>query len=92
MAQRGFCAECGTPLTYETEGGEVEIAICAFDDPAAIVPKLQLAMPSRLALGDHLAGLPTRPPEIQAKREAFYASITSFQHPDHDTTDWKPRS
>ncbi len=92
VAQRGFCAECGTPLTYETEGGEVEIAICAFDDPAAIVPKLQLAMPSRLPWVDHLAGLPTRPPEIQAKREAFYASITSFQHPDHDTTDWKPRS
>lgn len=92
VAQRGFCADCGTPLTYETEGRAVEIAICAFDNPAQIAPALQLAMPSRLPWVDHLAGLPTRSAEEQAKREAHYARIVSYQHPDHNDPDWKPRA
>jgi hypothetical protein len=37
---RGFCGECGTPLTYETPTG-VSLAVGAFDDPSEIVPKVQ---------------------------------------------------
>jgi hypothetical protein len=90
--QRGFCGNCGTPLTYEADGGETEIAICTLDQPEVIAPMLQLARGARLAWVDGLPRLPGRSEAQEAAREPFYASITSFQHPDHDTTDWKPRS
>jgi hypothetical protein len=87
--RRGFCGDCGTPLTYEYEGG-VELAICAFDSAAAIAPVIQLAVESRLPWAEGLAVLPTRSEVEAAKVAGFYASIESRQHPDHDTTDWPP--
>lgn len=87
--KRGFCAECGTPLTYEHAGG-LEVAIAAFDHAAAIVPVIQLAVESRLPWVDGLASLPTRSRAEADKLAAFYASIESYQHPDHDTSTWPP--
>ncbi len=87
--RRGFCADCGTPLTYEYEGG-TELAIAAFDRAAEIAPVIQLAVESRLPWVDGLAALPTRTEEEAAKVAGFYASIVSCQHPDHDTADWPP--
>jgi hypothetical protein len=37
-ASRGFCENCGTPLTYTAPDG-VGLAIGAFDEPEGIVPK-----------------------------------------------------
>lgn len=89
--RRGFCGLCGTPLTYEWEGG-LDLAICAFDDPAAIAPTLQLDVARRLPWCDGLFDLPTRNAEQQAKADAFQVSVVSHQHPDHDTTEWKSLS
>ena len=86
--ERGFCADCGTPLTYEVDGrgdGGIEIAIGAFDDPAAIRPTIQVGVEGRMPWFHDLAGLPGRPPENEAKSMAFQATIVSYQHPDHDT-------
>jgi hypothetical protein len=84
-ARRGFCADCGTPLTFEPDDGPVELAIGAFDDPAAIPPVIQHDLAARLPwLGD-LDGLPTRTPQEAAHVAAYYGSIVSRQHPDHDT-------
>jgi hypothetical protein len=89
--RRGFCADCGTPLTYEFEGAKnIDLAICAFDEPGRIPPSKQLAVESRLPWCEGLVELPTRSPEQQAKADAFFAGLVSFQHPDHETTDWKP--
>lgn len=87
--RRGFCADCGTPLTYEYDGA-VELAIAAFDRPAGIAPVIQLARESRLPWFDTLAHLPTRTEAESAKVADFYASIVSYQHPDHDTAAWPP--
>lgn len=87
--RRGFCADCGTPLTYEYEGG-TEIAIAAFDRASEISPVIQLAVDSRLPWADGLANLPTRSQAEAAKVADFYASIVSHQHPDHDTDHWPP--
>jgi hypothetical protein len=87
--RRGFCADCGTPLTYEYEGG-TELAIAAFDRAAEIAPVIQLAVESRLPWGESLPGLPTRSAAEAAKVAGFYASIVSYQHPDHDTDHWLP--
>jgi len=82
--QRGFCADCGTPLTYEVDGEPtVELAIGAFDHPEVAAPLIQVNHADKLPFFDGLAALPVhrRAPEA----EAFYADIVGLQHPDHDT-------
>jgi hypothetical protein len=85
--RRGFCADCGTPLTYECEGG-VEVAIAAFDRAAEIAPVIQLGVESRMPWFDTLPALPTPSEAEAAKAAGFYASIVSNQHPDHDMPAW----
>jgi hypothetical protein len=87
--RRGFCGECGTPLTFEWPDG-VEVAICAFDKPARVPPVVQLAHESRIPWAETLAALPTRPASETDKANAYYASVVSYQHPDHDTDTWPP--
>ena len=39
IARRGFCATCGTPLTFEfVEGENMDLTIGSFDDPGRFVP------------------------------------------------------
>ncbi|MEN0652332.1 MULTISPECIES: GFA family protein [Hyphobacterium] len=39
--RRGFCAKCGTPLSYQGEKwpGETHLTLGSLDDPAALTPK-----------------------------------------------------
>ena len=90
VIKRGFCGDCGTPLTYEFEGG-IDLAICAFDNPAALPPLLQLDKKSAIPWCENLASLPERGVEAQQKAELYQSRLVSFQHPDHEETDWKPR-
>lgn len=87
--QRGFCADCGTPLTYEY-GGEPEVAIGAFDNPEVAAPVIQVNPKDKLSFFDGLCSLPVRKPGEEPEQEAFNASIVSHQHPDHDTDTWPP--
>ena len=89
-AQRGFCADCGTPLTFQAEGNPVEIAIGALDRPADIAPTTQLGLDTRMPWFDTLATLPTRSEAETAQVADFYAAVVSCQHPDHDTASWTP--
>lgn len=85
--RRGFCAECGTPLTYEAGDG-VEIAIGTLDNPALAAPVAQVNAAFRQPFFDGLCSLPQVSAENAAENDAWNASLTSFQHPDHDTTTW----
>ena len=39
IAQRGFCAQCGTPLTYEADGSDrLDLTVGSFDDPYRFKP------------------------------------------------------
>jgi len=87
-ARRAFCGECGTPLAYETRFG-LELAIGAFDDPAAAAPAIQVNMADKLPFFDALTTLPVRTNEGEWRD--FLAGIHSHQHPDHDTDDWPPK-
>ena len=51
VASRGFCASCGTPLTYEgqSDPGKIEVTICSLDDPNAVPPRDQCGVESRVA-------------------------------------------
>src|SRR5262245_40714721 len=46
--RRGFCADCGTPLSYEPDGLSPEVAICALDDPSRVPPTIQIGLESRV--------------------------------------------
>lgn len=81
---RGFCAACGTPLTFEHVGGSMSVMVGALDDPAAVRMSEQLGSPSKIAWVDDLATLPVHEP-TETKAAAYLASIVSLQHPDHDT-------
>lgn len=88
--KRGFCADCGTPLTYDY-GGDIEVAVGVFDDPSVVPPTIQVNPRDKQPFFDGLRCLPTRAPGAEPKQEAFNASIVSYQHPDHDTAVWPPK-
>lgn len=87
--RRGFCGDCGSPLTYEVDGQAMELAIGAFDDPTLAAPVLQVNPKDKLPFFDGLTELPTRT-EYPAAWLAFIAGLQSYQHPDHDTEVWPP--
>lgn len=78
---RGFCAKCGTPLSYDW-GGELEMSIGSLDDPEAAAPVLQVNPAERLSYFATLHSLPVRDNSPEAS--AFLAAIESYQHPDMD--------
>lgn len=79
--QRGFCAACGTPLSYEPDGFDPEIAIATLDNPANVAPVIQVGLESRLPWCEALAGLPTRSAAESAQVAPFFADLVSFQRP-----------
>ncbi|MFA5949404.1 MAG: GFA family protein [Hyphomicrobium sp.] len=82
--QRGFCPECGTPLTYEAPDG-VALAIAAFDAPAEIPPTVQYGLEGRLPYVGALDTLPGTSTAEDVNALPFLADVQSFQHPDFDT-------
>lgn len=91
LATRGFCEACGTPLAYIQDGDEAtEIAVGAFDDPTVAPPLKQVNPADRLPFFAQLSGLTTRLPQEAPGQEEFKARVVSFQHPDHDTSEWPP--
>lgn len=39
IARRGYCAQCGTPLSFEfVEGGNMDLTVGSFDDPSRFRP------------------------------------------------------
>ena len=89
--RRGFCAGCGTPLTYEFGETHVSVAIGALDRPSEVRLEEQLASPARVADFEALARLPTHDVD-EPRAAAHIASIVSYQHPDHDTAAWPPKA
>jgi hypothetical protein len=85
--ERGFCGDCGTPLTYEAPDG-VAVAAGAFDDPSRLPPVVQFGIENKIDFVDHLNELPARRTEEDAAQAPFVLEIRSYQHPDHDTVVW----
>jgi len=88
--RRGFCSDCGTPLTFEYEDRHVSLAIGALDRPAEVRLTEQLASPAQVPYFEDLANLPVHPLEEPAAA-VYLAGIVSYQHPDHDTEEWEVR-
>lgn len=81
---RGFCARCGTPLTYRHPDG-LEIAIGTFDDRSDLAPQVQVNHAFRLPWVEQIFDAPVL---SQVEQSARQEQIISFQHPDHETENW----
>ena len=86
-AERGFCAQCGTPLTfrYLKRPDWIDVTIGSLDKPDLVTPNVVMGVESRLTwCSAVLADAPTlatgegEPPEDLGR-------IENYQHPDHDT-------
>ncbi|WP_448042394.1 GFA family protein [Bradyrhizobium liaoningense] len=84
IAERGFCAACGTPLSFGLiDGDRIEIMTGTFDRPDRVVPTRQFGTESRLGWVVGIANLPSHTTQQNYGPEKM-ATIVSHQHPDHD--------
>jgi len=90
LAERGFCAACGTPLFYRGTGSpRTGLTIGSLDDPSLAPPKVQVGMEGRYPFMDGLAHLPDEgTTEQDMVEEAPRIRASNRQHPDHDTKAW----
>jgi hypothetical protein len=85
IAERDFCAACGSPLSYRQIGGpNIELTTGSFDHPERVVPTYATGTESQLAWSKTIGALPGRTTG-QASNAAALTRIVSHQHPDHDT-------
>ncbi|WP_024508824.1 GFA family protein [Bradyrhizobium sp. ARR65] len=84
IAERDFCAQCGTPLSFRRiDGDRIEIMTGAFDRPDRVVPTRQYGTESRLGWVVGIANLPSHT-TLESYGAEKLGSIVSYQHPDHD--------
>ena len=76
--ERGFCRDCGTPLTYRKVGGpNVSLTLNSLDDPSAVTPEFSVAHGQKAPGLDDLDGLEVVEPDGPGA-----PTIVSRQHPD----------
>jgi hypothetical protein len=84
IAERGFCAACGTPLTYRLVGGRrVGVTLGSLDAPNAVAPEEQFGAESRISW----LALALVAPETSLSdwlKSKQITSVGSRQHPDHE--------
>jgi hypothetical protein len=84
IAERGFCSNCGTPLTYQPIGRDhISVSIGSLDEPARAKPAEQVSIESRMPWFSELADLPGSRTEDDMPADIL-AQLHSNQHPDHD--------
>jgi hypothetical protein len=84
IAERDFCRECGTMLSFRRiDGPRIEIMTGAFDRPDHVVPTRQFGTESRLGWVVGIANLPSQT-TLQNYGPDKVNGIVSHQHPDHD--------
>ena len=82
FAKRGFCPECGTPLSFEYLDSErMDLSVGSLDDPAAVKPTSHFAVETRIAAWHGDDGLPGERLEdhtrlMQRWRDAYGAGVT----------------
>lgn len=90
-AERGFCADCGTPLYFRYLTSKfVAASIGSLDHPERVKPTFQYGTEGRMPWFHELADLPgeaTGDDKNEADRLARIKA-TNHQHPDHDTEHW----
>jgi hypothetical protein len=84
IAERGFCAECGTPLTYRRlDRNRIAVTLGSLDQPDAVAPTIQLGAESKVQWLDKALASPVE--SINDWLALDESAIGSRQHPDHET-------
>lgn len=84
---RGFCADCGTPLFYRGNSGRTNLTIGSLDDPAAFPPRTQMGSESRIPWFAELPALHDEgATEAQDPDWAAAIAASNRQAPDADRT------
>ncbi len=96
--RRGFCRDCGTPLTYEAlSRPRIDVSIGSLDRHSEMQPYFQYGAEAREPWLRAILDLPcTRTGEgdngIGDTPERYdLIRKTNHQHPDHETTHWPPK-
>ena len=90
LVERGFCRDCGTPLTFRyVNTDRINISLGSLDDPKAVPPLRQFGMEGRMPFMSGLTELPGSKTEDDVPAEMM-KKLASRQHPDHDTQDDLP--
>ena len=83
--ERGFCRDCGTPLSFRYIAEDaIDVSLGSLDEPARVRPVIAFGIEGRMPWFDGLATLPGEttdedPPPTREGR------IHSRQHPDRET-------
>ncbi|SDE14434.1 Uncharacterized conserved protein [Paracoccus isoporae] len=82
ISKRGFCADCGTPLSLENfADDQVEIATGTLDDPEQAPPGLQINHRYACSFADGIGALPEPDDQTIAENDAWNAQVISYQKP-----------
>ncbi|MCR9139902.1 MAG: GFA family protein [Alphaproteobacteria bacterium] len=82
VSQRGFCGDCGTPLSLENfDDDQIEIATGTLDDPERAPPILQINHRYACSFSDGIGGLPEPDGDAIADNDAWNAKVVSYQKP-----------
>ncbi|MGO6746083.1 GFA family protein [Rhizobium ruizarguesonis] len=92
VGRRGFCRDCGTPLTFDyPDGDDIGVLVGTLDQPDRAPPENQYGNESRVSWYANLVQVPgDRPTYADNPQMLHRISSTNHQHPDHDTDLWSP--
>jgi hypothetical protein len=93
--ERGFCANCGTPLFFDhLTSDEIELCIGAFDTPQILIPISQDSIESRMPWFSTICNIKVSGTslEIDGPEHVKNVQDSNNQHPDHDTETWPAKT
>jgi len=81
LATRGYCRDCGTPLsfTYNQPEARFYVTIGSLDDPEAAPIVKQYGLESRISWVKFCEEVPAEKTAEDAKTAAFFAKMQSYQ-------------
>ena len=82
IATRGFCRDCGTPLTYQYKPERLSLSHGSLDEPSIIAPTERVGSESVLPWCEHVGTLPIE--SVDDWLAALARPVETFQHPDRD--------
>jgi hypothetical protein len=94
LVERGFCAQCGTPLSFRfVDSDRISVSIGSLDEPEKVEPSHQFGNEARLSWFAKLPSLPgsETTTETDTPKRAADIAASNHQHPDHDTAVWPPK-
>jgi len=84
VAERGFCRDCGTPLTFRyVESDRISVTTGSLDEPHRLRPTLAHGIEGKAPWFEELATLPASRTEDDVPAVEL-ARYRSRQHPDHE--------